>query len=304
MNKNIAIFALIMLTLGSFATYSAPSVFADWLIDSSGTLIKLDPNVLDDVPGLPNTGNDLDRVEVEESPKPETDTTLSEEQRELLKKREEANRETLKDQREQVREAAKQQLERKIELNKRNNKNVENEFELSTSDGELKVKQKTKFKNGVEKETELELKENETLHVDQEGGESVDIDVVSAGELEITKDKFKGRTRLPLSVNSNNELMVTRPDGSTKIVSVLPDQAVTKMLENGVLVSVDNVELTTNESGEPVYQVKQEVNKKFLGFIAMKFGSETSVSATDATDVTTTSTETSPWRKFMERLAR
>lgn len=282
MNKNVAIFTLVFLALFSIATYTAPKVLADWLIDSSGTLIKLDPNVL----------GDDDNVQ-EDS-----------EEKEINKTEEEAKREAAKTQREQVREEAKLQLERKIELNKRNNKNVENEFELSTADGELKVKQKTKTMDGKEIETELELKENESLLVEQEDGDSVEIDAVRPGELEITKAKFKGRTRLPISVNSNNELMVTRPDGSTKIVSVLPDQAVAKMIERGLFVSTDNVELTTNESGDPVYQIKQEVNKKFLGLFAMKFGTETSVSATDPTDVTTSSTEISPWRRFLERLAQ
>lgn len=307
MNKNIFIFALTMITLGSIATYSAPSVLADWLIDRSGTIMKLDPMVL---------GDDDVKVEPVETPKPsetskptETSKTgtvnnVAEQQREQLKEQEELKRETAKISRERVREAAKQTLERKIKLNESKNRNIENKFELSAVGGELKIKQKTKSPDGVEKETRLELKENETLHVDQKDGESVDIDATSQGVLEITKDKFKGHTRLPISVNADNELVVTRPDGSDKVVTVLPDEAINKMSDNGVVVDSASVELTTNEAGDPVYEVKREVSKKLLGFIKMNFEAETTVSASDPNLIETTSTETSPWRKFLESLAR
>lgn len=301
MNKNITVFALIMLTLGSITTYSAPSVMADWLIDRSGTLIRLDPMVL---------GDDDVKIEPTETPKP-TETSkpsdsnnVSEQQREQLKQQEELKRETTKTAKEQIRETAKHTLERKIKLNESKNKNIKNEFELSAAGGELKVKQKTKLPNGVEKETQLELKENETLHVEQEDGESVDIDATGPDELEIKKDDFKGRTRLPISVNSDNELMITRPDGTTKIVTVLPDEAIVAMSRKGVVVDSDKVELTTDEVGDPVYEVKQEVSKKLLGFINMNFAAETTVSASDPNIVTTTSAETSPWRRLLESLAR
>lgn len=299
MNKNLAVFAFVMLTLGTVATYSAPQAFADWLIDRSGTIIQLDPIVLGD--------DDVQEVEVEGS------SNASEAQREQLKQQAEVKREAQKTQREESRELAKQKLERKIELNERVNKNVKNKYEISTKDGDLKVKQKTKLRNGQETETEIEFEENETLHIDQENGESVDIEASNnRGELKITKAKFEGRTRLPISVNENNELTVTRPDGTTKIVTVLPDVAVAKMIERGILTnsgsvdnpSTENVELTTSESGEPVYVVRQEVAKKFLGLLKMKFKSETEVSATDAESVTTNSVETNPWRRFLESLAR
>ncbi len=48
MNKNITVFALVMLTLGSIASFSAPAVLADWLIDESGTIMQVDGAVLGD----------------------------------------------------------------------------------------------------------------------------------------------------------------------------------------------------------------------------------------------------------------
>lgn len=295
MKQNVVVFALIMLTLGSAASYSAPQVLADWLIDRSGTLIMQDSLVL---------GDEDINIEPVETTKPDSKNNETEKLGEQNKRQAEQKNEETKKRQEAVREDAKQKLERKIELNKQKNKNIENKFEISASKGELKVKQKTKLENGQEKETDLKLKQNETLHVDQEDGGSVDIDVKNPGELEIAKDKFKGRTRLPLSVNSSNELMVTRPDGTTKVVSVLPDEAVTKMIEHGVLVGSENVELTTNDSGDPVYQIKQEASKKVFGLFVVKFNSVSEVSATDSSVVTTESTETSPWRRFLERLSR
>lgn len=307
MNKHVTTFIFVMLILGSVATYSARPAFADWLIDSSGTLFEIDPLVLGDndvtVESV-ETSEPSETARPTESPEANAVNNISEQQQEQFKKREEKKREDTKTAEEKAREAAKQKLERKIELNKEKNKNIENEFELSSSRGELKVKQKTKLPNGKEKEMELKLKENETIHVDQEGGESVDIKVSKPGEIEIIKDKFKGKTRLPLSVNSNNELVVTRPDGTTKVVSVLPDEAVSKMMEHGVLVAPETVELTTNESGDPVYQVKQEASKKVFGLFVMKFSAVSEVSATDSSSITTVSTETSPWRRFLESLSR
>lgn len=315
MNKHLAVFALVTFTLASVASYSAPQVLADWLIDRSGTLIKLDPMVLGD--------DDVDEVEIEDSQETEPIETsnpesssgnneVKEQQRERLKQQAELKRETAKTQKEISRETAKKALERKIELNKRLNKDINNEFEISASSGELKIKQKTKLPSGQEKEVELEMEENESLHVDQEDGDSVEIEAKQPGVLEITKDKFKGQTRLPISVNENNELIVTRPDGTTKTVSVLPDVAIAKMIEKGILISsdssveplVENVELTTSNTGEPVYVVKKELSKKFLGLVAMKFQSETEVSATDSDSVITSSSETKPWRRFLESLSR
>jgi hypothetical protein len=48
MKKNITVFALVMFTLGFVATYSTPRVFADWLIDRSGTMIEFDSSILGD----------------------------------------------------------------------------------------------------------------------------------------------------------------------------------------------------------------------------------------------------------------
>lgn len=291
MNRSFVVFTLIMLTLISSSAVVAPHASADWLIDASGTIMKIDASVLGD--------DDVRETEVEDE----------NEVREDKRKNNDNNQEVLKKRAEKVREETKKNLERKIELNKRLNQNIENKYELTAKDGELKIKQKTRSLNGEEKETEIEIKKAETLHVDQEDGKSLTIDAVKSGELEIKKNKFSGRTRLPISVNSNNELIVTRPDGSTKVVTVLPDQAIEKMVEKGLMepgtldLSTENLELTTDTSGEPVYKVKKEMNKKVLGLFPMKFSSETSISATDSELVESKSTETNRWRKFLERLA-
>jgi hypothetical protein len=110
-------------------------------------------------------------------------------------------------------------------------------------------------------------------------------------------------TELPLSVNANNELQVTRPDGTTKVLTILPDQVAAKMQVNGVSVGPDAVNLVTSNSGDPVYEVDHSVTKKLLGLFNMQFGVQSTVSATAPGSVTTVSTETSPLRKLLEQLS-
>ena len=208
---------------------------------------------------------------------------------------------------EKIREAAKQKLERQIEANKRKSPS-KNEFELETDGDKLKIKQKIELRNGTHQETEVELEPKESLHVDQSDGERLEINAVKNGELEIRREKLKAKTELPLTVNNNNELVVTRPDGTTKIVTVLPDQAVEKMIEKGLLDDVaevensDDIQLTENKAGEPVYQIKHEETKRFLGLFRARFQKQTEVSAETGVTVTT-STESSPFRKFLERFS-
>ncbi len=55
--------------------------------------------------------------------------------------------------------------------------------------------------------------------------------------LEIRQGRVRARTNFPLSVGSNNELIVTTPAGARE-VAILPDTAVSRLLASGVLSSV------------------------------------------------------------------
>lgn len=225
---------------------------------------------------------------------------------------------------EQAREQAKKTLEREIEARKKlNEKNrVESQLEIKTENGKFKLKQETKDQQGRVTKNEVELKQGESLHIENERGERTEIKpmVMELKEeaqemrqerreervenreqkLELIKDKVKARTDFNLTVNEDNELIVTKPDGSSRVVTVLPDVAVAKLEEKGIILSDETPELTENEAGEAVYRVSQEEEKRFLG-IALKFKRHAEVSA-ETGDVTTTSAETNPVKRLLERL--
>lgn len=286
MNKNFVVFALVMFTLGSLATYSAPQALADWLIDQQGNLTRITAVLGDQTPETTSTSNTSEPITTPEPKSTAEPTEAQKQQQESLKQQQELRLETAKKLMEQKREITKFMLEARKE-------------------GKLGVKQNIQDKSGKTiKQTETEIPTSEHLDIAQPDGEPVEIEALKPGELEITKNKFAGRTRLPISVNANNELVVTRPDGTTKVVSVLPDEAIDSFTKRGLSASEGTVELTTSNTGDPVYQVKEEVSKKFLGLIPVTFGVQSTVSATDPNAVTVTSTETSIWKRFLERLSR
>lgn len=276
-----------VLSLVMFSILALPAR-ADYLYDRSGTLVSIDGSVL---------GEDDSTVAVED----ESDN-----------KREE-----------QKREQAKKTLEREVEARKKmNDKNeTKSRLEVRSEDGKFKLKQEIKDKAGRVINKEVELKEGESLHVENERGERTEIkpmvmdrieerqenreerkeDRVENREqkLELIKEKVKARTDFDLSVNEDNELIVTKPDGSSRVVTVLPDQAVAKLQEKGILVEDETPELTENEDGQAVYKVSQEEERRFLGF-ALKFKRNSEVSA-ETGEVETKSGETNPVKRFLER---
>ena len=203
-----------------------------------------------------------------------------------------------------------------------NDKNeTKSRLEVRSEDGKFKLKQEIKDKNGRMITKEVELKEGESLHVENERGERTEIkpmgmerieerqenreerkeDRVENREqkLELIKEKVKARTDFDLSVNEDNELIVTKPDGSSRVLIVLPDQAVAKLQEQGILVEGETPELTENEDGQAVYKVSQEAERRILGF-AIKFKRDSEVSA-ETGEVETKSGETNPVKRFLER---
>ena len=276
-----------VLSLVMFSILALPAR-ADYLYDRSGTLVSFDGSVL---------GDDDTKAEVEN----ESDD----------------NRE------EQKREQAKKTLEREVEARKKmNDKNeTKSRLEVRSEDGKFKLKQEIKDKMGRVINKEVELKEGESLHVENERGERTEIKPMVMDrieerqenreerkeervenreqKLELIKEKVKARTDFDLSVNEDNELIVTKPDGSSRVVTVLPDQAVAKLQEKGILVEGETPELTENEAGQAVYRVSQEEERRILGF-AIKFKRNSEVSA-ETGEVETKSGETNPVKRFLER---
>lgn len=298
---------VIVLSLIMFSVLVIPAR-ADYLYDRSGTLISIDGSVLgdDDSVGEVENENEDDDQSVTSSPSPSTNRS------EYEKKREE-----------QKREQDKKKLEREIEARKKSNekKEIKSQLEIKSEDGKFKLKQETRDKDGRVTKKEVELKEGESLHVENEQGERTEIKpmVMELKEerkemreerkeeqlenrqqkLELIKEKVKARTDFSLTVDEDNKLIVTKPDGSSRVVTILPDEAVAKFQEKGILVEGSTPELTENEAGEAVYRVTQEEERRILGF-AIKFKRENEVSA-ETGEVETKSGETNVVKKWLER---
>lgn len=294
MTKSFLVTGVAMLV---FASIFAPLAQADYLLDRSGTLVEIDGSIL----GEDDTNDDSIELEDED---------------EEVKNLNESD----KKRGEQQREAAKKNLERQIEARKKTNEinQVKSELKIENTKESFKLKQELKDKDGRVIKKEIELKDGESLHIEDESGEDTlelrrkqgvedrQTDRLERQEsrdekLEIIKNKIKTETHLPISVNENNELIVTRPDGTTKVVSVLPDQAVENMRRRGIVVGDGQTapELTTNESGDPVYKLEQEEERNILGF-KLKFKRATEVSA-ETGEVVNTSLETNRIKKWLER---
>lgn len=273
--------------LSSIFAFSASQVQADWFLDRSGTLTRIDGFVLGD-----------------------DDTT-----QEDIKTTETRN-ESDKNRIEREREQAKQKLETQVEARKKLQERTGNtsEVKVRSEDDRLKLKQEIRNKNGqVIRKQEIEIKDGEELKVEQRDGENVSINAVKDGRIELIKDRIRTNSDLELKVDDKNEISVTLPNGKTREVD-LPDKALENLVSKGVIVQTegeDTYELVTGKSGEPVYQVEGKVEKRLLGLFKLKFAHKLEVAAgTSAEDgivpgdiLDTQSQETSPWRKFLERIS-
>lgn len=119
-------------------------------------------------------------------------------------------------------------------------KKLEQKYQLEAEQLKIKYeKENEEIKKSVEVKNEEKqlLKEVETNLIDD-----VEMSLLSVKEIEIasdggdvtvTKKKVKARTGFPLSLDvATNQLIVTRPDGTTKIVTVLPDKAVENFMRH------------------------------------------------------------------------
>lgn len=135
----------------------------------------------------------------------------------------------------------------------------EQEVEVKEGLGEAKIKAKVKIKNTVR-------------------GASLKSDNVEA------KSKF------PVSVNSKtSELTVTTPAGS-RVVTILPDQAVANMLREEKFATASSVTLVENENNQLAYRIRAEKSKRFLGIFKVAIPVISEVSAQDGAILTTSQT--------------
>jgi hypothetical protein len=110
-----------------------------------------------------------------------------------------------------------------------------------------------------EKEQEVEVKEgtNESKMKIRSGKNKF--------EFQQEGSKFSVESSFPLSVNPvTRELTVTTPAGS-KVVAVLPQQAIDNMLTKGIVTSTSGVKIKTESDGSLSYKIDGTKNEKLLG---------------------------------------
>lgn len=115
----------------------------------------------------------------------------------------------------------------------------------------------------------------------------------SSGGFIAVKNKIGVKSSFPLAVNpETGELQVTTPSG-VKVVTVLPDKAVSNLLTSHVLDTVtsestkdatETIQLLEKDS-KPVFEVQGEKEEKLLGLLPVKISKKVTVSADDGSVV-------------------
>lgn len=127
-------------------------------------------------------------------------------------------------------------------------------FEAKEGKVEVRVKVKNEAEpEEQEDEAELEMEEEEAsepaelveeIEVREGIGKNTLKIKAKDGELEIEQRRVRARTNFPLTLGQNNELIVTTSAG-TREVTILPDEAVRRLLQEGVF-----TEISATGSGE------------------------------------------------------
>ena len=145
-------------------------------------------------------------------------------------------------------------------------------IKLEYKDGKLVIKRE--YADGQEEY----VGEDKEVDVENQRVGKIRLKVEGENELVIQGKKVKAKLELPVSVNPDtNELVVTTPAGS-KVVTVLPDQAVDRIL--GKAVEVVNQVKLTNYQEEPAYEVEGVEEQRLLGLFKVRISKKVIVSAT------------------------
>jgi len=138
------------------------------------------------------------------------------------------------------------------------------------------------IENEVEDEDENEIEDEEELEVES-GTEAAKIKVkIKVKRVDnrfvITEREIEAETNFPLSVNpETRELTVTTPAGE-KVVTILPDQAVSNMLANNVFDRQENVNIVF-EDETVIYRISGARDERLFGLFRITLPSTAIVSA-------------------------
>lgn len=318
MNRNSAVLVVIAISIFSFVAASPSTVSANWLLDRSGTLMQIDPRILGDDDTQENevedesddvdddkdddANDDVDDDKGDDSkgsvstPQASSNPSVTSTQTKEQKRAMELNREKEKKDLEAKKRLS--EIAKKAQINMIKNNEIkaiknetETESEIEVEGDKLKIKQKIKDASGREIEKKIELKAGEELEIEsQDGDEKKKFKLKADGtnSLAIEKDGVTAKSNLPITVNENNELVVTHPDGTTKIVAFMPDQALKMLKELNITPIVpgsaddtleDNMPVLEDEDGESVYKIDGQKEEKILGLFKVAYKTKAVVSA-------------------------
>lgn len=174
--------------------------------------------------------------------------------------------------------------------------------QLENKGGNIRVRQEVQNEAGeLIREGQTDLPPRERLRIENANGQMVEVGTVE-DRLEITNNNIKARTDHPITIGDNNELIITRPDGTEKVVTILPDVAADKLRERGLITTGSEAELELQDN-LPVYKFRTMQVKKLFGLFPRELAEESVVSAESGELVSTSSTQTSPFRRLLDRLS-
>lgn len=137
------------------------------------------------------------------------------------------------------------------------NNEVENEDEENETPEPEEMPEAEEFEEEEEDEVEVKDGTNESKIKIRSGKNKFEFQQEGA--------KFSVESDFPLSVNPiTRELTVTTPAGS-KVVAILPQQAVDNMLASGIVTTTTRVDLKTESDGRLSYNIDGTKNEKLLG---------------------------------------
>lgn len=144
---------------------------------------------------------------------------------------------------------------------------IEDEIENENEDDENESPEPEK-KQELEETPEPEEFEEESEIEVKDGTNKSKIKIRSGkNQFEFQQEgtKFSVESNFPLSVNpTTRELTVNTPAGS-RIVAILPEQAVDNMLASGIVTTATGVDLKTESDGSLSYDIDGTKNEKLLG---------------------------------------
>ncbi|MEI6690233.1 MAG: hypothetical protein WCL07_00625 [bacterium] len=302
----------------SLIALSAPtSASASWFISEPGILSYISSSILGDETQSTDMTVPIESSEPVVPKQTETPQSNSVSVNSNTQKSQEQARERAKQASEKIREQAKQNMEKNREETKKQveiyiqakkklleSKKQTANFDLISQDATpgaemdkpsmLIVREHIFNADGtIASESDKSVEGEDQIEINRPDGTIVKVSAKSAKKLEIMRDQVKVNTDMPVSINENNELVLTKKDGTTKILTILPDEAVGRLREKGLNVASDSAGIATSGpelseiNGQAVYKFSTDQEKKVFGIFRINLKRQVNVS-TETGDVVST----------------